>query len=298
MKIEQVAYKGWKNNIRLANKQVELIITRDVGPRIIRFGFIGKDNIFANLPGQMGKKGEKKWMIRGGHRLWVAPEDKPRSYELDNSPVEIKKIKSGIKVIQKPGPVTHIQKSMEITLADRSNTVTVLNGLTNRGKRPFELAPWALTVMALRGVAIIPLPKFIAHTDRLTHNQNWSLWGYTDFSDPRWTLGSRYIFFRQDPKRNPNKLGMAQREGWVAYHHKKSLFIKRFRRVENAVYPDGGVNFETFSNQEILELETLGPLVKLMPGKTVTHKEIWSLHYDIPECRTAAAVDRYVRPLV
>mgnify|MGYP000988283970 CR=1 FL=1 len=42
--MQMIDYKGWKC-IRLANKQVELIVTRDVGPRIIRFGFIGESDI-------------------------------------------------------------------------------------------------------------------------------------------------------------------------------------------------------------------------------------------------------------
>ena len=85
--IETVPYRGWKRNIRLTNSQVELIVTQEVGPRILRFGFIGAQNVFGELTEQMGGTGEKEWMIRGGHRLWMAPEEKPKSYE----PKEISK---------------------------------------------------------------------------------------------------------------------------------------------------------------------------------------------------------------
>lgn len=309
--IETVPYRGWKRNIRLANRDVELIVTREVGPRIIRFGFIGARNLFGELTEQAGGTGEKEWMIRGGHRLWIAPEEKPKSYELDNQPVNIRILPDGfaarrmgnkaggIRAIQEPGPISRVQKSMDIILADGRNEATVVHRLTNAGRRAVTLAPWALTVMAKRGTAIIPLPKKIPHTARLTHNQNWSLWGYTDFSDPRWTLGARYILFRQDPRRGPNKLGIAQREGWVAYQLNDCLFIKRFDRIPGAVYPDSDVNFETFSNQQILELESLGPLTTLRPGQTATHTETWSLHGGIKPCRTeadiAAGVERCVR---
>jgi len=69
--IETVSYRGWKHNIRLTNGQVELIVTQDVGPRIVRFGFIGARNVFGELSEQMGGAGETQWMIRGGHRLWL-----------------------------------------------------------------------------------------------------------------------------------------------------------------------------------------------------------------------------------
>ncbi|MBI2438292.1 MAG: hypothetical protein HYV36_05720 [Lentisphaerae bacterium] len=296
--IETVPYRGWRGNIRLANGQVELIVTREVGPRIIRFGFIGKENILGEFREQLGGRGEKQWMIRGGHRLWLAPEEKPKTYELDNSPVVVRKIVGGIRVVQPPGRHSHVAKALDITLAERRNEVTISHRLTNKGRKPITLAPWALTVMARRGTAIIPLPEKIPHTARLTSNQNWTLWGYTDFSDPRWTLGSRYLLFRQDPRRGPNKLGIAHRQGWVAYWLKGTLFVKRFAFKEGATYPDQGVNFETFANERILELESLGPLATLRPGQTATHTETWSLHRGIKVCGSEMAIDRYVRPLI
>ena len=54
---EKVNYGGWPNCIRLTNGQVELIITTDVGPRVIRFGFAGGQNLFNEVKEQMGKTG-------------------------------------------------------------------------------------------------------------------------------------------------------------------------------------------------------------------------------------------------
>ncbi len=297
MHVETIAYRGWKHNIRLSNSQVELVVTQDVGPRIVRFGFIGAQNVFGEMPEQMGGVGEKKWMIRGGHRLWVAPEETPKSYELDNAPLEIHKITGGIRTIQAPGPCSHVQKTMDITLADHRNEVAIVHRLTNRGRRAITLAPWALTVMAKCGMAIIPLPKKVVPVVLLTNSQNWSLWDYTDLSDSRWTIGKKYILFRQDPSRRPNKIGIAHREGWVAYLRAGLLFVKRFKRIPGAIYPDSDVNFETYANQRILELESLGPLITLATGQTVAHTEKWSLHRGIRACRTEADIDKYVVPL-
>ncbi len=66
------AYKGWQNCYRMTNGQIELIATTDVGPRIIRFAFVGEDNIFGENPDQVGKTGGEEWRIYGGHRLWHA----------------------------------------------------------------------------------------------------------------------------------------------------------------------------------------------------------------------------------
>ena len=39
---------------------------------------------------------------------------------------------------------------------------------------------------------------------------------------------------------------------------------------------------ETFTNEDMLEVETLGPIVNLDPGASVEHVENWSLHQSVP----------------
>jgi hypothetical protein len=59
-----------------------------------------------------------------------------------------------------------------------------------------------------------------------------------------------------------------------------------------------GCCFETFTNPDMLEVETLGPLVSLEPGAAVEHVEEWSLFKDVPAPTNDAEVDRYVLPKV
>lgn len=297
MAVEKVKFNGWPNCYRLHNGKIELVVTSDVGPRVVRFGRVGGPNLFREMPGEQGGRGEKAWKIRGGHRLWVAPEEKPVTYELDNGPVRIDPIPGGIRTTQPTGPLSGIQKQMEITMA-ADGGVRIVHVLTNRGRKTVKAAVWALTVMDRDGVAIIPLPEKIAHTDRLTHNQEWSIWGYTDLGEPRWTIGRRCLLFRQDRKRGPNKLGIAHREGWVAYKLGRDVFIKYFGFCDGRRYPDGGVNFETFSNEDILELESLGVYGPVAPGRSIRHVERWQLASGVGAVKTEADVDRRIRPLV
>lgn len=296
--MEIVEFNGWLRNVRLSNDQVELIITQDVGPRIARFGFVGEQNLFAEIEGHQGGTGEDEWLLRGGHRLWAAPEVKPDTYELDNSPVQIEEIEGGVRTRQDVGPLTGLLKTMDIGLASDSNQVTILHTLQNANQKPVKVAPWSLSVMAPGGMCVIPLPPKIAHPDRLTHNQEWSLWGYTDMSDSRWTWGSRYVFFEQDENKGPAKIGMAHREGWVGYLLGEFLLVKRFEWLTGAEYPDGGVNFETFSNEEMLEVESLGALKTLEPDESVSHEEQWELYRHVPRIDTEDDVDKHVMPIV
>jgi hypothetical protein len=306
--VDKVAYKGWKNNLRLANADAELIVTLDVGPRVISYRPAGGKNVFKEYPAQLGHSGEKDWQIRGGHRLWAGPEDLTRTYAPDNTPVAFKRLRSGsVRFTQPPDRPYGIRKEIDVRLADSGTEVTLVHRITNVGKKPTRLAPWALTVMAPGGVEIIPQPPRRPHPgppskarspDDYAPDRTMVLWPFFDFKDPRWSFGSRYITLRQDPKRGPTKIGLAHSLGWVAYLNGGTLFVKRFDHQEGKTYPDRGCNFETFSNEEMLEIESLGPLVTLGPGKKVELTERWELHTGVRPVSDEASIDRNVLPRV
>ncbi len=85
--IEVVEYRGWKSNLKLSNAACELVVTLDVGPRVIAYRLPGGFNVMKNYDAMMGGTGEPEWQIRGGHRFWLAPEDLTRTYFPDNRPV-------------------------------------------------------------------------------------------------------------------------------------------------------------------------------------------------------------------
>lgn len=309
--MKTVPYKGWQNNLQLSNGTVELVITLDVGPRVIRYGFVGGRNVFKEFDEQIGKSGESEWQIRGGHRLWHAPEDVKRTYALDNSPVKYEKLgENGVRVIQPVESITGIQKEMDITLDASSARVRVTHRLRNANLWGVELAPWALTVMAAGGTAIIPLPEKIAHPGSVEPgekpdyrgfevNQSVILWPFTDLADPRWRWGTRYITLKQDSSaKKPTKIGYTLKTGWVGYLNNGLLFVKGIPHQEGATYTDGGSNFETFTNKDMLEVESLGPLQPIAPGGAVEHVEQWWLLKDISSETSDAALDANVRPKV
>jgi hypothetical protein len=306
--VDVIEYRGWKNNLLLANGDVELIVTLDVGPRVIAYRLPGGFNVLKNYDSMMGGTGESEWQIRGGHRFWLAPEDLTRTYFPDNRPVKWEKIGDlAVRLIPPPETEYGIQKEMELQLDQRGSRVDVKLTVTNIGSKPTDLAPWGPTVMAPGGMEIIPLPAKYNHPGHVSNakspadyapNQELILWPYFDFADTRWTFGSRYIFLRQDVNKGPTKIGLAHRMGWVAYLNSGVLFVKRFDYREGAVYPDRGTRYQTFSNEDMLEMETVGELVTLQPGKSASLVESWELHGNVPPVRTEAEVDRIILPLI
>lgn len=304
--VEKVEYQGWKNNLRLSNGDVELIVTLDIGPRILSYRLANGKNVLKEYPDQMGQSGEDEWKIRGGHRLWCGPEDHTRTYALDNEPVSYEEVSPGIvKVRPKPDTTYGIQKEIEIQVPTSGSRIKLIHRITNLGAKPTELAPWSISVMAPGGVEIIPLPPKRPHPGSPKNAKSAAdyaaeqviiPWPYLDFQDPRWHFGSKFITLRQDPNKGPTKLGLAHKTGGVGYLNGGTLFVKRFDFVDGKTYPDSGVNFETFTNEDMLEIETLGPIVSLEPGKTVEHLEHWELFANMGEVGDETALEKTIAP--
>ena len=275
-KAKKITFEGWKNCIEISSGKFRVIVSTEIGPRVIG-AFYGKSkNLFHVDPALAGTKAEKGWVNYGGHRLWHAPETKERTYEPDNGEHKVTVIETeegGYEFLTPPNPVTGISKSLAVIPADEE-TFQVIHTIRNDGVWEVEAAAWALSVMAPGGVAVAPQNK---NETALLPTSFYSLWPYTKMNDPRITWGEDFLMVRQDPKaKGPMKVGFNCQEGWLAYINQGIAFIKQFIYEDGETYPDNGCSIEIYTNKNMLEAETLSPLMLLAPGDEITHTELWS----------------------
>jgi hypothetical protein len=297
---EKVAWGGWPNCWRIANETVELIVTSDVGPRIMRFAFLGGENHFKEFTEQLGKSGEPSWTIRGGHRLWKGPEDRYATYALDNGPVTVTHDEESLTVLQPVEPETGLEKEISITLADEGSRVLVMHRITNRGLLPVEVAAWTPTVMAPGGVGVTGFPPRGSHPADLEPVNPLIMWAFTDLADPRWKYTFKYLTLRQDPSNpRPQKLGHWNAHTFGAYFRNNEVFVKQYSPSPCAEHPEMGASFEIFTNADFLELETMGPLRLLAKDESLTHIEHWILHRGVALTEISdEAIDAALLPLL
>ncbi|MGH9515377.1 MAG: hypothetical protein ACRD3P_06830 [Terriglobales bacterium] len=300
VKVEKTEYKGWHNCYRVTNGEVELIVTGDIGPRIIRYGFVGGQNVFKEFSDQIGKTGEEKFQLRGGDRVWKAPEDPIATWAPDNVPVEIKETSTGLIARAPVEPLTHLQKEIEVSLAPSGTEVTVSHRITNHSLFTLEFAPWVLTMMAPGGTEITGFPPRGRHPINLEATNPLVMWAYTNLADKRLTFTKKYLALRQDPNNSEaQKVGLFNKDTWAAYLINGEAFVKRATADPAKTYTDFGCSFETFTNNEFLEIETLGPVTKVAPGTIVEQMERWSLHRNVKlDALTDENIDAVVLPLV
>ena len=275
---EKINYKGWPNCIRLYNDEIELIVTTDMGPRIVKFGFVNSQNFFFLVPDHSGKTGGEEWRIYGGHRLWLAPEAIPFSYNPDNEKVEFSIRDNCIKLIQPKESITGIVKEIEITLSHEKNEVKVLHRLINKNPGEVELSAWPITMLGPGGRAIIPQEPYGEGDDFLLPSRSLALWQYTKMNDSRWIWGEKYIQAKHDPSfTSEQKIGITNKQGWAAYYLNAEVLIKKFEYKTGVVYPDFNCNNEIYICGSYLEMETLSALTKIAAGATLEHREHWLL---------------------
>jgi hypothetical protein len=302
--LERFSYRGWNNAYKLSNGVIDLVITADVGPRIIFYGFRNGENLLHEVEHDAGKTGGAEFRLYGGHRLWVSPEVE-RTYYPDNTPVAVRQQGQATRFTaqrEQLPPGTNLEKELEVELA-AGTEVRITHRIRNHDTRPTTLAPWSPTMMGAGGRVILPLPPRIAmDKDHLLPVGVFGIWAFTDLADPRWVFGTAYLQLRQraDPRgRFQEQMGgIYNPAGWGAYFRRGYLFVKRAAVIGGAQYPDFGCNFEVFTNPDFIELETLGPLLELRPGQVVEHREHWWLFAGVPEGENDAWIDSVVVPRV
>lgn len=268
--METVSYAGW-SCARFEAHGTEALVTLDVGPRILRLAPLGGRNMLHEVPEEAGLVGGGGFRAYGGHRLWTSPEDLERTYAPDNEAVRFE-VDGWLSAAP---DATGLRRSLRLSAT--STGWRVDHRLVNDGDRTVDVAPWALTVMAPGGTCAFPQEPHVPHGESLLPVRPLVLWAYTEMDDPRWSWGRRVVRLRQDPSRGPQKAGARVRAGIAAYGLGGWTFVKRFPYVEGAAYPDDGCNFEVFTREDMLEVESLGPLGALPPGGECFHTELWGL---------------------
>jgi len=277
VKFEKVAFKGLKDCVKLSNDFAELIVPTALGIRILSYRRKGGENVLKVFDGQIKTKDKQEWQSFGGHRLWHSPEEFPRTYEIDGAPLEgWEWTGKELLLTQKPDAVSGIKKQVTVRLDENSGRVFLSHRLTNLNAWEIEVSAWALTVLKEGGFCAFKIPE---NYNALLPNWNIALWPYTKINDKRLYPGDKIISIRQfADAETPFKLGAFASYGAAAYFVGRDVFKKTFGCGAAArQYPDFGCNFESYTNAEMLECESLSPLTRLKCRESVVWDEVWSI---------------------
>ena len=295
--INKVDYKGWPNCLELSNGIAELIITTDVGPRIISYRLCNGKNVFFEESENSGSISGNEYKVYGGHRLWHSPQIGERPNEPDNDSVDYEIKNNTVILKQRTEAISRIQKIIEITLSPDSSEVSVMHRLINKGVWSIEVSAWALSMLAQGGIEIIPwgnrqLPYYLPGMAIV-------YWPFTKPDDCRMKIVGQYITVKQTPEMSEwFHIGLPNSEGWAVYINEGTMFVKTFKEDPTKEYTDIISSYRTFTNECFLELETASPLKKISPDESVENEEKWYLEENIDVPESEVDIKKNIVPLI
>ena len=273
MLFEYAEFADFPSSAVFVHDGLKLIVTTAIGPRILFFGRENGPNHLLVREEHRGLIGGE-YRSYGGHRLWTGPEERPKTYTSDSHPVEVAQEGGTVRFASRIDEF-HIQKVMRVSPIPGGFRID--HELINHGAYEVELCPWAITVMAPGGECVVPMHPIKPQADGLLPVQPVVLWAYARLDDPRYTLGGRVVRLRSTVEPNPTKFGTYIPQGVAAYSNQGETFVKRFSvNPPTASHIDMGCNFESYTKEGMLEVESLGVLERVKPGaSTSIHAEEW-----------------------
>jgi hypothetical protein len=266
----------------IANRFLRLDYLAQAGPRLVRLVMAGSE---ANLLGELPQAGWETpfgaYHLYGGHRLWHAPEDFPRSSIPDNGGLQAEVLPGGVRLLGELESPTGLRKRMDIALLEDRPAVQIVHTIRNEGQWPVELALWAITILPGGGIAVVEQRRQASGESLQgdhSPDRQIALWPDTSWEDPRFHFLDEALVVESTPGMSPCKLGTYTQAGWLAYQCQGMVFVKRCSPLETARYPDRGCNAEIFCGPDYIELETLSPLLTLQPGQSASHTETWEVY--------------------
>ena len=317
VRVTRETYRGWAGAYRLSNGVVDAVVVPQIG-RVMAFHFTGRPETspFFNNKLWLGKAPPptpdprdpktypKEWHNYGGDKVWASQQSEwpkhqpvgwPPDPTIDCGPYRVKRVRNGLRLIGPVSPFFGVRVIRDITLRPGAARVflqdTFFKPRRATGKLTgFPIGIWSIT--QVRGDATVFLP--------LDLKGRFPGVGLTSLGDkpdvPANAKRSGDIVAVTRPSNVSTKVGVDNGAGWMAcLFGDDLLFSEHFTRLPRVNYPDRDTNAQVYTNgddnQAYIEMEVLGPLVNLKPGRQITRAMSWHLQR-LPQKPTGATEAR------
>ena len=279
---EVIAYHGYQKAIELKNGDTRVVLCPEVGGRVLEYSRHGVNALYLSRAEQDWKPGDRPQGSAG--RFDIGPE-----YIIPNRDTlwsgewtgEITGARSA-KLTSQKDAATGVQLVREFTLAADSSHLSCQQTIVNVSQETKEWCHWSRTFAVGKGICVVPL------TEPKTSPQSRFPQGYVMYEgrarinvqpeDPQIRRRDNVLEIHPTPA-HP-KLGFDSYAGVIAYAAPNNLlFVKRFKTYPDRVYNEAaGLTISVwYPDNEMVELEPIGPREVLPPGASASFTENWYL---------------------
>lgn len=279
---ETVPYRGWKEALRIANGQVEVVVVPEIG-RVMSFRFLEGENVLwedASLAGQRGDPSGKTWVNFGGDKTWPSPEAEWGQHTghpqwmppagFDGTPATARFDGELTIVLTSSVDTAYgIRAVRRISLAPDKPEMSIETTYERLSGKPAKIGIWVISQFRDPIAVYVPLASPSLFSD-----------GYFIFRDLPWKQISKsrgLVKLTRDPAAN-HKLGAdTDRLLWIG---EKTMCLVASARVAGGEYPDRGASAEVYTNsnpKNYVEIELLGPLSEVKAGDKISRTSTYTL---------------------
>lgn len=288
VKIKKVSAFNYENCIEIKNNLVTVILDPNVGGRVLAYKLNGKNILYENklLNGKTWKKGEAKFEVSGG-RFDIGPEKTtPNRDSFHNTWKGEITGKNSARLTSQKDTILGVQIIRDFILSKNSSHLQCIQYIKNISTKTQQYAHWSRTFAKGGGICLVPLnPESRLPQGYAMYQQNTTLLDYNPAKEEN--IRKREGILEILGTTSQPKFVMDSNAGWLAYNSKDNLlFIKKFKANEKKIYGDVLSNQVSiwYYKEEKCEIEPIGPIEAIQPGKTISFTEDWWLiDYKYPE---------------
>jgi hypothetical protein len=281
-----ITYFGYDNCIVLENATTRVVLTEH-GGRILEYAHQGNNAIYLN-PEQKG------WIFEGedsyfegptGGRFDIGPETTiPAHLNLWAGPWQMSITgPRSARLISVEDEATGVQLIRDVELDEHSSHLHVTQTIKNISEVEKHWAHWSRTFGTGGGIVLIPLTPESRFPNKYIMYGPGAVINYLPEDDH---LRARDGFIEVLGTPAQPKLGMDSFAGWFAYAEKNDLlWVKRYATYPDRPYKEmAGLTISIWYYQDqMTELEPIGPRENIAPGQSSSFTEDWwLLPYEYP----------------
>jgi hypothetical protein len=304
MQLNEQNIYGW-NGYRLKSGDISLVITPQIGGRIMSLTYQGEELLFVqeehkgdvfdfshveDLAREKERLGFRLW---GGDKTWVAPQNawwsKIPPLELDAGQYSVHVIDNGLEMTSPVCRETELQIIRQVELHE-DQSIVLTETFLNTTDHKIERGIWNVTQVLRPFDVYVPAKKenIRAYKDE----------GLIEEAARKIPAQKDWVKIQCDDK-TQFKFGGIVNLGLIMALRKKGenetlAFVREFSIDPQAAYAhDAIVEVYNSPAYEYLEIEVHAPLIKLQKGQETTHRQTWKIVQYNGDASPSFAVDYF-----
>ncbi len=283
-----ISQNGYNNCIELSNGDVRVVLEPNMGGRVLVYEKAGVNVLYRN-PEQDGLVYEPGMVINhpSGGRFDIGPEKTiPKRPNLFFGRWEAKITgKRMAELSSMPDSATGVRLVRRFRLADNGSKLECTQTIINISKETKSYCFWSRTFAKGGGISLTPLnPNSRFPKGYIVYGPG-NVMDFMPADEPSTGIREGILEIIAPPTRP--KFVMDNTEGWLAYiTTDNQLFIKTYPIYPKRVYAEMSAATSSiwYNGNEMCEIEPIGPLEIIKPGRSASFTETWYLKdFQYPE---------------